>query len=90
LPLLSLSHIPGRFAEFERAMIRERVIAGLERAREQGKPLGRRPIAPLVVGRIESAASGGLSVRAIARKTDVSVGTVHRVLHGRHVTQVEA
>jgi DNA invertase Pin-like site-specific DNA recombinase len=34
----------GVFAEFERAMIRERVNAGLMRAREQGKRLGRPPI----------------------------------------------
>ena len=32
------------FAEFERAMIRERVKSGLERAKAQGKTLGRRPI----------------------------------------------
>jgi hypothetical protein len=31
----------GVFAEFERAMIRERVKAGLERARAQGKTRGR-------------------------------------------------
>jgi DNA invertase Pin-like site-specific DNA recombinase len=34
----------GVFAEFERAMIRERVNAGLARARAQGVKLGRRPI----------------------------------------------
>src|SRR5690348_13222919 len=32
----------GVFAEFERAMIRERVMAGLARAREEGTALGRR------------------------------------------------
>jgi DNA invertase Pin-like site-specific DNA recombinase len=32
----------GVFAEFERAMIRERVLAGLARAKEQGINLGRR------------------------------------------------
>ena len=31
----------GVFAEFERAMIRERVLAGLARAKEQGITLGR-------------------------------------------------
>src|SRR6266481_7130530 len=31
----------GVFAEFERALIRERVMAGLKRARAQGKALGR-------------------------------------------------
>lgn len=33
--------ILGAFAEFEREMIRERTIAGLERARSRGKKLGR-------------------------------------------------
>jgi DNA invertase Pin-like site-specific DNA recombinase len=32
----------GVFAEFERAMIRERVLAGIARARDQGTQLGRR------------------------------------------------
>lgn len=34
-------HMLGAFAEFERAMIRERTLAGLSRARAQGKKLGR-------------------------------------------------
>jgi DNA invertase Pin-like site-specific DNA recombinase len=34
----------GVFAEFERAMIRERVKSGLERAKARGTRLGRRPI----------------------------------------------
>src|ERR1700720_3228881 len=34
----------GVFAEFERAMIQERVRAGLSRARSEGKQLGRPPI----------------------------------------------
>jgi DNA invertase Pin-like site-specific DNA recombinase len=33
----------GAFAEFERAMLRERTQAGLERARKQGRIGGRRP-----------------------------------------------
>ena len=34
----------GVFAEFERAMIRERVMTGLARARVEGKQLGRRTV----------------------------------------------
>lgn len=34
-------HLLGAFAQFERDLIRERTIAGLERARSQGKVLGR-------------------------------------------------
>ena len=37
----ALFQMMGVFAEFERAMIRERVNAGLARARAQGKTLGR-------------------------------------------------
>jgi len=36
----------GVFAEFERSMIQERVRAGLERARRDGKRLGRPPLGP--------------------------------------------
>jgi DNA invertase Pin-like site-specific DNA recombinase len=34
-------HLLGAFAEFERAMIRERTLVGLERAKAEGKKLGR-------------------------------------------------
>lgn len=34
-------HILGAFAQFERAMIRERTLTGLARARAEGKTLGR-------------------------------------------------
>jgi DNA invertase Pin-like site-specific DNA recombinase len=38
----AMFQIMGVFAEFERAMIRERMLAGLARAKEQGISLGRR------------------------------------------------
>jgi len=36
-----MMQIMGSFAEFERSIIRERTMAGLDRARAQGKTLGR-------------------------------------------------
>src|SRR5262245_28203423 len=39
-------HILGAIAEFERERIRERVLAGLQRARSQGKRLGRPQVRP--------------------------------------------
>ena len=42
-------HMLGAFAEFERAMIRERTLAGLARARAEGKTLGRPRKKPLPV-----------------------------------------
>jgi DNA invertase Pin-like site-specific DNA recombinase len=45
----------GVFAEFERSMIQERVRDGLERARREGKRLGRPPLAPKLRERIQEA-----------------------------------
>jgi DNA invertase Pin-like site-specific DNA recombinase len=45
----------GVFAEFERAMIQERVRAGLKRAKDEGKRLGRPPIASELENRIREA-----------------------------------
>ncbi len=39
-----LMQIVGTFAEFERAMLRERTLTGLDAARKQGRIGGRRPI----------------------------------------------
>jgi DNA invertase Pin-like site-specific DNA recombinase len=76
----------GVFAEFERAMIQERVRAGLARARahgtKSGNPVGRPPIAETLVERIREARSGGLSVRATAEKFGLSPVTVQKVSGG--------
>jgi DNA invertase Pin-like site-specific DNA recombinase len=76
----------GVFAEFERAMIQERVRAGLARARAQGtksgNPIGRPSIAETLVERIREARSRGLSVRATAEKFGVSPVTVQKVSGG--------
>ncbi len=65
-------------AEFERALIRERVLAGLQRARGQGKKLGRPLLAPLQSP--EALKAAGLSVRAIAAKLGVSKSWVATAL----------
>ena len=69
----------GVFSEFERGMIQERVKAGLERARSEGKRLGRPTIPPITVRKIQSLRASGLSYRAISRKTGISLGKVHAV-----------
>jgi len=69
------------FAEFERAMIQERVRAGLARARAEGKTLGR----PKIDEKTERAIQAALKrkdrpgVRGIAARLGVGVGTVQRV-----------
>ena len=71
----------GVFAEFERAMIQERVRAGLRRARSEGKRLGRPPIAPELEKRIREALDkpGRPGVRKIAERFGVDPGTVQRI-----------
>jgi DNA invertase Pin-like site-specific DNA recombinase len=68
------------FAEFERGMIRERVNAGLARARAKGKRLGRPPVAPSVEAKIRELRAKGFGKIKIAETIGVGVGTVQRVL----------
>jgi DNA invertase Pin-like site-specific DNA recombinase len=69
----------GVFAEFERSIIQERVRAGLQRAKREGKRLGRPPIADTLAERIRTALAGGMSVRKTAPKFDVNPSTVQRI-----------
>jgi DNA invertase Pin-like site-specific DNA recombinase len=68
-------HILAAIAEFERGRIRERVLAGLQRARRAGTRLGR-PRALLPVERLHGV--GSLSVDDAARRLGVSRSTVKR------------
>ena len=65
-------HILAALAEFERERIRERVLAGLQRARAQGKRLGRPRSRPATV-----VVPGG-TVRAAATVWGVSKSTAAR------------
>ena len=69
------------FAQFERALIAERVRAGMTRARKQGKHIGR-PQA--LSGNLEALRplieSGTLSRRQAAKRLGVTVSTVSRSL----------
>jgi DNA invertase Pin-like site-specific DNA recombinase len=72
----------GVFAEFERAMIRERVLAGLARAKEQGTALGRPHLEdsdPDKVNAVKVALAAGKGLRRIARELSVGVCTVYRI-----------
>ena len=68
----------GVFAEFERSILRERIMAGLRRST---KKAGRPPLDPEKVARVRSELDRGTSINATARKLKVGVGTVHRIKH---------
>ena len=70
----------GVFAEFERAMIRERVHAGLERAKAQGKKLGRPRVSLEVEQRIRDLRAEGMGLNKIARTVGCGNAVVQRVV----------
>jgi DNA invertase Pin-like site-specific DNA recombinase len=71
--------ITGAFAEFERSMIRQRVRAGLKRAVEAGKQLGRPKIDPAIEKRVQAQLRAKKGMLAIARDLKIGTGTVQRV-----------
>ena len=71
--------IADAFAEFERSMIRSRVMAGLARARAQGKKLGRPRISPKVERAICAGLAKGKGILKLSRELGVGSGTIQRV-----------
>lgn len=73
--------IIGAMAEFERALIQERVRAGLRNARAKGKRLGR-PRVIVNVARIAGLRAQGASWATIKAELRVSKGTAQRAVAG--------
>ncbi|HCM0808125.1 recombinase family protein [Vibrio parahaemolyticus] len=85
LPVSDLSSAEGKlmlqmfsaFAEFERNRIRERTQEGLNRAKAEGKKLGR-PAAKDTTANVQRCKTEGLSQSATAKELSVSIATVKR------------
>ena len=75
-------HVVGAMAQFERALIQERVKAGLRNAKAKGKRLGRPRV---VVDEIAILAmrDSGASWRAVSGKLGIGLGTAHRIAQRR-------
>ena len=72
----------GILSSWEREMIRERTLAGLERAKSEGKILGRKKVInDKITSQIIELRNAKESIRAIASKVGVSRGTVSNVLN---------
>jgi len=77
----------GVFAEFERALITERVKAGLARVKAEGPRAGKQAIGrpkletadPKRAEKVRAMRADGVGVRKIARELGVGVGTVLRL-----------
>jgi len=76
-----LFHLLGAFAEFERNIIKERVRAGINHARQKGIKLGR---PSLITGgiceRMQGLRDKGYSIRQIAKEVNISPSLVHKTL----------
>ncbi len=71
--------ITGAFAEFERAMIRSRVRAGLDRAKARGVRLGRPKTGAKVESAIRARLAAGDGMKKVAKAVGVGNGTVARI-----------
>ena len=67
------------FAEFERDLIRERVVAGLQRAKALGKRIGRPP-STVRREQVDALRDAGLSYRGIGRRLRISAALAHRLV----------
>jgi DNA invertase Pin-like site-specific DNA recombinase len=71
--------IIGAMAEFERALIQERVRAGLRNAKAKGKRIGR-PRQKVDSSKVAALRAEGLSWRSISERLGLGLGTVYRAI----------
>ena len=72
----------GAFAEFEKSIIRERVISGLDNARKKGR-IGGRPtnLTDEVRLKIVKMKGAGVPIRKIKNECSVGTATIYKVLN---------
>ena len=68
------------FAEFERDILRDRVKAGIDQARKEGRPHGRPPTVARYAPQVRALAREGLSKSEISRRLSISRTSVRRFL----------
>ena len=71
-------------------MLIERTKAGLERARRQGKRIGRPPASPILLHAAKDMVAEGVSVAEAARRKGVARSTLQRFLAARSDRGVQA
>ena len=71
--------VTGAFAEFERSMIQQRIHAGLDRARANGKTLGRPLNDPRAVKVARDQLRAGVGINRVAKAVGLSNSTVAKI-----------
>ncbi|MFK0209189.1 recombinase family protein [Agrobacterium sp. NPDC090283] len=81
-------HILAAISEFEKSLIRERTIAGIEAAKARGKCPGRRPaLSQAQCCEIRAAVNAGIPVRDVAREYNVHPRTIVRGMERLELAQ---
>ena len=79
---LAMIQMAGIFASFERSMLRERVLASHERAKAEGKTIGRPSmINDALIKSIKFMREKGVGIKKIAKELNVGVGTIYKVIN---------
>ena len=75
-------HVFSSLGEYEREIIRERIMSGLNRAREQGKKLGRKTkINESLITAVRLLREKEMSIKNISKELKIGVGTIYKVLN---------
>jgi DNA invertase Pin-like site-specific DNA recombinase len=74
----------GVFAEFETNLRRERQLEGIERAKKEGVYKGRKPTARAKRTEVIALIHQGFTRLAIAKKLDIGIASVYRILKTHH------
>ena len=78
----AMIQMAGVFAEFERSMTRERILASHERAKAEGKRIGRpSAISDGLIKSIKFMRSKNVGIKRIARELGCGVGTIYKVIN---------
>lgn len=72
-------NVMGSLAQFERALISERTMMGLDRARRQGKRLGRPRVSPMKEAKIAALLQARTPINRIVRLAGVAKSVVYRI-----------
>ena len=76
-----LFHVLASFAQFERAMIKERQREGIAAAKKEGRQLGRKKALPLDQEEaIRAEAATGVNKKDLAARFGISRPTLYRIL----------
>lgn len=73
--------IMGAVAEFERSLIKERQLEGIQKAKEMGKHLGRKPsLTDIQVQQAHDLVNRGIPKTEVASRFNISRQTLYRIL----------